>query len=612
MTEAYNSNRTNRTANQRLEKFCKALKSIKNVKIIQKEGIQIFSLATEKILEKEKSTFNLGVLKALLEDRRFDLFHDLDHFTKIIQTHLTSYKSLDHEEIFISMFSSSKCKGRCLNLKPSNVLLPIKNELVSTTAIKVLVQHQYENHQNEQTFFRNLLLDGDTCKAFSEGNLEPLCRFFLKYDFLWSDKMVMKLAMENQKLIQHFIQKHSTDLENFVTYGIQRKYLDKLIGAFKFDEFSRFFNSKRMLEDVRKYVMDKNSVSFSEEEIKFFLSLNHREITNSIVSKQKTSLGYESLKRCYERNWTIAFEILSKEKDIVEATNSSGDFILHDLMESKNINDLAFLLKMHPTLVLHKTITKENVIVEAINLISKSTNSNEEVIKTLFEITPKENLKDILLSARLRNDQQDDVFQLLAKNYKYHECLKFLLKNDILDIDFNKNRDSNGRSVMYHILKKANATSVELPMLLIKKGMTLNNVDGKENHLIDVCFNIGGGDIKCRERLFGEIMKKNRSLITSYRHKSSGRTILHYAKSFNLEFIQELVKHEPEEVCLSSIEDRQCKLPIHYVDKDRDDKFGLLFCRKESCWSIQLKILFKEHGQEILDDLGKNLCHVYH
>ena len=113
---------------------------------------------------------------------------------------------------------------------------------------------------------------------------------------------------------------------------------------------------------------------------------------------------------------------------------------------------------------------------------STSTDSFEEVIKTLFEITPKENLKDILLSARSRNDQQDDVFQLLAKNYKYHECLKFLLKNDILDIDINKSRDSNDRSIMYHILKKVNATSIELPMLLVKKGMTLNNVDGKGNH----------------------------------------------------------------------------------------------------------------------------------
>ena len=117
----------------------------------------------------------------------------------------------------------------------------------------------------------------------------------------------------------------------------------------------------------------------------------------------------------------IAFEILSKEKDIVEATNSSGDSILHDLMESKNINDMAFLLKIHPSLVMHKTRTKKNVIVEAINLIPKSTSTDsfEEVIKTLFEITPKENLKDILLSARLPNDQQDDVFQLLAKNPKY-------------------------------------------------------------------------------------------------------------------------------------------------------------------------------------------------
>ena len=149
----------------------------------------------------------------------------------------------------------------------------------------------------------------------------------------------------------------------------------QLVGVLKDDPLLKVI--KKQKNACQKYVTRKDT-SHSLQEMEILFSLNETDISNAMVKKMTKAdhvspliyeNGYQLLKMCLENQWINSFKALVTDSKIVFATNSSGDSIVHDVMESENISLLKFLLECHPTLVKHQTNSKKNIMHEALKLI---------------------------------------------------------------------------------------------------------------------------------------------------------------------------------------------------------------------------------------------------
>ena len=188
----------------------------------------------------------------------------------------------------------------------------------------------------------------------------------------------------------------------------------------------------------------------------------------------------------------------------------------------------------------------------------------------------------------------EDVFQLLAKKLEFHDILKYLLENDILEEKVRVSKDSDNKTLLYNVLQLC--TSTAIPLILIKKGVSLDDIDGKGKHFFDVYFEQNSPN----ERLLVEILKNCPSVIRRS-IAGTGKNILHYATNLRDEIIEKFVSHAENERCLACLQDNSKKLPIQCMDIS-DPRFKLLFCRHANCWEKQLRILLR--NETILDDLG--------
>ena len=218
--------------------------------------------------------------------------------------------------------------------------------------------------------------------------------------------------------------------------------------------------------------------------------------------------------------------------------------------------------------------------------------SNHVLVKTLFETIPPKSLDGILKETKLPTE---DVFQLLAKKLEFHDILKYLLENDILEEKVKVSKDFDKKTLLYKVLQLNEST--EIPLLLIKKGVSLDNIDGNGKHFFDVYFEQNSP----KEWLLVEILENCPSDQFRRSIAGTGKNILHYATYLRDKIVLKFVSHDENEECLASVQDKSKKLPIQYMDIS-DSRFKLLFCRHANCWEKQLRILLG--NETILDDLG--------
>ena len=217
-----------------------------------------------------------------------------------------------------------------------------------------------------------------------------------------------------------------------------------------------------------------------------------------------------------------------------------------------------------------------------------SDSSNHGLVKTLFGTIPPKSLDGILRETK--HPTAEDVFQLLAKKLEFHDILKYLLENDILEEKVRVSKDSDNKTLLYNVLQLS--TSTAIPLILIKKGVSLDDIDGKGKHFFDVYFKQNSP----KEWLLVDCQSEIRESVTR-----TGQNILHYATNLRDEIILKFVSHDENERCLACLQDKSKKLPIQCMDIS-DPRFKLLFCRHANCWEKQLRILLR--NETILDDLG--------
>ena len=580
----------------------------------EKNDIGALKICSDKDLE----NFGPKQISKIMENqmKNQEPLDELDTFlieTVIAKEFINPFLSQKGKDSFFSFLMKSKDLNprvfkklweKCDGSKCSVSMLDVAQNKLSIEGIKTLICHQKSAHGNKN-FVADIFNDTRVMEEMALGKLENLCNYLLND---WSgpgkteNVITIALAMKSSELLNHFKSQHEQKWEEYVIPLIERgSFLKQLISGENCILTSGIQNA------IHSFIEKRN---LCNDDIDLLLKLNNRDVSKAVVRKMtheiKMKTGFQFLKSCLvAENWD-SFSELAKDATAVKALEQeTGQTIIHYALDVGRKDVLKELLKNHANLASLTTEKRDNVIVEALQMVQKYPKYTKlpDILMVLFEAQPPKELEKLL-------SKTPNVCHVLAENGRYNNAFGFLLKNNLMKNE----RDSKNRLPIYYTLANKNH---ELTNLLLNKNIHLKDVDGNGNHAVHISLddekmlhlllerNSTWIDIENSKgetvmmlvakdptyhHLFKRLLKYKPDL--QKREKEFGKTIMHWC-SKNNDLLASLFGHCDSNPCLFSLPDNDGNLPINY---NPIHDWKAQFCPQKQCWSQQTRILLKNRN----------------